>query len=347
MSREISLFPRLSLIGIALVLEGLVVYLLVTLPPADIGAALLSFTGIAGLGAHMVGAALLAAGLAGFLPGANVGGRASAAALYFVLSFVLPGPGAIGAISLAWVLAKCRTHADEDSEFAVGNPLLKQIGVRGGSPPAVHLDPLVRSTRLSDSSELARMVLGLKRWAHKPGAAAILRRCLSDVDSEVQFYAQSALSLVADKEEQRRDELAGRIARDSGDFVARVEMAEFQIEMAARRGTSSRDRQRLCEGAVEGLLPAIERHPESVRLRRLMARARLELGDLAAARASLSAVDVPQGAPVDELELEILYREGDLARLIGAAANGTSGDPRVSAALSFWRSSNSPRRITA
>ncbi len=347
MRRKAQTLARLLLIGAALVLEAGVIQALITRPPADLMAVVATPMGFLGLIAHLCGAALLAFGCGGFLPGGSMSDRASVVVLYFVLALVLPGAGAAGVALITFLLARGGIDPSPAGEFVVGNAMLEDVEHGHDAPPEVHLEPLLVSTRSFDTESLGKMLLALRGRAGHPGAGAILRRYQQDSDSEVQFYAQSAVSGATETAEADFIAFEKSIAENPDDASARAALADRLLSHAERAVTPKGDRKKLSDQALGHLEAALRVRPLSLRLQELTARAHLAAGDATSAQAALEAVVRPafgRGA-VTATVLDSLYRGGEWDRLIELSKEAAPVDARLKAAMKFW--SGAPRKGVA
>jgi len=347
MRRKAQTLARLLLIGAALVLEAGVIQALVAHPPADLAAVVSTPSGILGLIAHLCGAALLALGCGGFLPGGSMTDRASAVVLYFILALVLPGAGAVGVVLITFLLARGGIDPAPAGEFVVGNMMLEDVEHGHDAPPEVHLEPLIVSTRSFDTESLGKMLLALRGRAGHPGAGAILRRYQQDSDSEVQFYAQSAVSGATETAETDFVRFEKRIAENPDDAAARAALVDRLLSHAERAATPKGDRKKLSDQALGHLEAALKVRPLSLRFHELTARAHLAAGDANSAKAALEAVVRPafgRGA-VTATSLDALYRDGEWDRLIELSKEAAPADARLKTAMKFW--SGAPRKEAA
>lgn len=333
MSDSTRSITRIGLIALALILEGLVAYWVVTNSGSGIADLFASVKGFATLGVHIVGAALLAAGFGGFLSGGKASDRASVVVLYFVMAFTLPIAGAVGVALLARLLARGGIEAEGESEFLIGNKLLEDLAHGEDAPAEPHLDPLVASAGGLAVEEVGRMVLALRNRGHLPGVEALLHRFQRERSSEIQFFAQSALSAASDGSEQAVADQRQRLEANPKDVGARIALAELLLETASRRDTSKQDRGRICEEIIEHLQAAIDIRPGAERLRALMAQAYLLTGDQEAARKQLASA----GNFGTEAVLECLLHARDLEALAETAAKLSARNPQLATALAFWR----------
>jgi hypothetical protein len=320
---------RGGLIAFAVALELVVAYFLVSHPPANVGEVLLSPGGISFLALHVLACILLAAGFGGFLPGGSASDRASVVVLYFIVGFILPIAGIVGVGLLGAVLRRGGKEAEGEPLFKLGNPLLDDLSRGADIPAQPHLEPLAESMRSLDTAQLRGAVLALRGRAEKADAAALLKRFRSDSDSELQFYAGSALAGATDRSEATAALLAGRVKALPDDPLAHGWIAEGLL--AAAEGSS--DRRLLAPAAIEHLQIARQGRPQSWRLAGMSARAHLIAGDPASAR------EVLGGEPALTREwLEVLFHEKRWDELRAMADSGAEVRPELREALSFWSS---------
>lgn len=329
MSRSLPIVARGGLIAFAVALELVVAYFLVSHPPANLGEVALSLGGISCLGLHILACILLAAGFGGFLPGGSASDRASVVALYFIVAFILPVAGIVGVGLLGAVLRRGGKEAEGEPLFKIGNPLLDDLSRGADIPAQPHLETLAESMRSLDTAQLRKAVLALRGRAERADAAALLRRFRGDADSELQFYAGSALAGATDRSEATAALLAGRVEALPEDPLAHGWIAEGLLDAAE----GSSDRRLLAQAAIDHLQIARLHRPQSWRLAGMSARAHIVAGDPDSAR------EVLGGEPMLTAEwLKVLYHEKRWDELRAMADSGAEIRPDLREALDFWSS---------
>ena len=330
MSRNATNAARAVLIVVAVVLEVAVVYRLIGSPPANLAGLLGSFGGMLALAVHTVACALLAAAFGGLVPGGTSADRASVVLLYFVVAFILPGAGVVGVVWLGYLLGRGGKGTEEEAAYKLGNPLTRpyQDGAREFATRP-HLEPLATSMREFDTAEARAAVLALRHRAHRPEVAAVLKRFRNDADSELQFFAGSALDGAVERAETHANTFTQRVAADPEDADAHVGLAEGLIKLA-RTAAVAGDRRRLAAAACEHLASARERWPDSHRLARLAGEGLMLSGDHESAEKVLS--NEAEAAPE---RLSLLFQQRDWAALRDIASRTVTSSPQLAAALDF------------
>jgi hypothetical protein len=284
---------------------------------------------------HLLACALFAFGAGNIV--SKDGRRAALASsiLYFTFAFTFPLVGMIGALAMIWML-KDRLQ----DEFIVGNTMIERWANRPHHKELdVHLIPLTASMRSLDRDGLAAMILGLRDLLPSESAHEILERYQQDLNSQVQFYAQSALSGELERVESHLSTLGSRVRENPENPVPRTALAEMLVNLANQRRITAVDREVHAQNALVHLQIALDHAPNYAYLHFLKARASLILRDTRIAEESLEKL-VTLGAPpsmTGRVRAKLAFEKRDWDALTKMPP---STDPEISASLHYWQSTH-------
>ena len=289
---------------------------------------------------HLVACALFAFGAGNIV--SKDGRRAALASfiLYFTFAFTFPLVGMICALAMIWMLKDGARKERLQDDFIVGNTMIERWANRPHDKDLdVHLMPLTASMRSLDRDGLAAMILGLRDLLPSESAHEILERYQQDLNSQVQFYAQSALSGELERVESHLSTLASRVRRNPENPVPRTALAEMLVSLANQRRITAADKEVHAKNALVHLQIALDHAPDYAYLHFLKARASLILHDSKGAEESLEQLvklDAPRSM-TDRVRAKLAYETGDWTALTKMPA---STDPEISASLHYWQSTH-------
>lgn len=319
-----------------LVLEGIAIAMFDYESLATLSDIFKNSEGLGFLGIHALASLLFGFGSGGLLAAGRRAALASSL-LYITFALMFPLFGMLGAVGMIWMLKKGpRTDRVQD-EFVVGNPMIERWANRPTDKDLeVHTETLCSYMRSLDRDGLAGMILGLRDLLPSERAHGLLERYQQDKNSQVQFYAQSALSWEIDRVESHLAVLGQRVKLDEEKAAPRTALAEMLIGLASQRSTSAADRDIHADHALYHIDKALDEEPEFAYLYFLQARAALLVRDVEKAGKALNALETLKAPScmTQRIRAKIAFEERDWDTL---AAMPPSNDPEISPCLKYWQ----------